>query len=151
MGSYESHFNVSLIMRDKVTRPQHFTQTTTFLKKKESWSRIELRPFCFKPAHKPSHRLPLVIPPDNSGKGVGLWMGLCGECTSLSHTHIHTHTYACTHTCTQTFSNIHTQIQKTAENNHHLQVSQLLFTLLSPRALPEQSHRPFHKLLAGIC
>ena len=34
MGSDESHFNVSLIVRDKVTR--QCPQTTTFLKTKES-------------------------------------------------------------------------------------------------------------------
>ena len=52
-------------------------QTTTFLKKKESQGGIEpRRPFCFKPALKLSCRLPLAIPPDNGGKGVGLWMGL---------------------------------------------------------------------------
>ena len=43
-GSDESHFNVSLIVRDKVTRP--CPQTTTFLKRKETRSGIEPRPFC---------------------------------------------------------------------------------------------------------
>ena len=43
MGSDESHFNVSLIVRDKVTRP--CPQTTTFLKRKESRSGIEPRSF----------------------------------------------------------------------------------------------------------
>ena len=75
MGSDETHFNVSLIMRDKVTA-RLCPQTTTFLKKKDSRSGIETRPFCFRPAHKPSCRPPLVVPPDNSGKGAGLWMGL---------------------------------------------------------------------------
>ena len=43
MGSGESHFNVSLLVRDKVTRrwPQ-----TTFLKRKESRNAIDPRPFC---------------------------------------------------------------------------------------------------------
>ena len=36
MGSDENHFNVSLIVRDKVTR--QCPQTTTFLKRKESRS-----------------------------------------------------------------------------------------------------------------
>ena len=77
MGSDESHFNVSLIVRDKVTT-RLCPQTTTFLKKKESRSGIKPRPFSFKPAHKPSCRPPLVIPPYKSGKGAGLWMGpLC--------------------------------------------------------------------------
>ena len=49
MGSNESHFNVSLIVSDTVTR-----LTTAFLKRKESRSRIEPRSFYFKPAHKPS-------------------------------------------------------------------------------------------------
>ena len=42
MGNGESHFNVSLIVRDKVTR--QCLQTTTFFKKKESRSGIEPRP-----------------------------------------------------------------------------------------------------------
>ena len=44
MGSDESHFNISLIVRDKVTR--WCPQTTTFPKRKESQSRIEPRSFC---------------------------------------------------------------------------------------------------------
>ena len=40
VGSGESQFNVSLIVRDKVT------QTTTFLKRKESRSGFEPRSFC---------------------------------------------------------------------------------------------------------
>ena len=43
MGSDESHFNVSLIVRDKVTR--QCPQTPTFLKRKESRSGIEPRSF----------------------------------------------------------------------------------------------------------
>ena len=43
MGSDESHFNVSLIVRDKVTR--QCPETTTFLKRKESRSGIEPRSF----------------------------------------------------------------------------------------------------------
>ena len=43
MGSDESHFNVSLIVRDKVTR--QCPQTTSFLKRKESRSGIEPRSF----------------------------------------------------------------------------------------------------------
>ena len=43
MGSDESQFNVSLIVRDKVTR--QWPQTTTFLKRKENRSGIEPRPF----------------------------------------------------------------------------------------------------------
>ena len=49
MGSDESHFNVSLIVRDKVTRP--CPQTTTFLKRKKSRSGIEPRSFCL-PAYR---------------------------------------------------------------------------------------------------
>ena len=44
MGSDESRFNASLIVRDKVTR--QCPQTTTFLKKKESRRGIEPRSFC---------------------------------------------------------------------------------------------------------
>ena len=46
IGSEERHFNVSLIIivRDKVTR--RCPQTTTFLKREESRSGIEQRPFC---------------------------------------------------------------------------------------------------------
>ena len=40
----ESHFIVSLIVRDKVKR--QYPKTTTFLKRKESRSGIEPRPFC---------------------------------------------------------------------------------------------------------
>ena len=40
----ESHFNVSLIVLDKVTR--QCPETTTFLKGEESRSGIELRPLC---------------------------------------------------------------------------------------------------------
>ena len=52
MGSGEIDFNVSLIVRDKVTRqcPQTTTfieETITFFKKKESRSGIEPRRFCF--------------------------------------------------------------------------------------------------------
>ena len=43
MGSDESHFNVSLIVMDKVSR--QCPQTTTFLKRKESPSGIEPRSF----------------------------------------------------------------------------------------------------------
>ena len=43
-SDYESHFNVSLIVRDKVT--WQCPQTTTCLKRKESRSGIEPRPFC---------------------------------------------------------------------------------------------------------
>ena len=43
VGSDESHFNVSLIMRDKVTR--QCPQTTTFLNRKGSRSGIEPRSF----------------------------------------------------------------------------------------------------------
>jgi len=44
MGSDVSHFNVSLIMRDKVTRKR--PQTTNLFERRESRSRIEPRPFC---------------------------------------------------------------------------------------------------------
>ena len=46
MGSDESHFNVSLIVMDKVTR--QCLQTTTFWKRKENRNGIEPRPFCLK-------------------------------------------------------------------------------------------------------
>ena len=44
MGSDESHFNLPLTVRDKVTR--QCPQSTTFLKRKDSRSGIEPRPFC---------------------------------------------------------------------------------------------------------
>ena len=44
VGSAESHINVSLNVRDKATR--QCPQTTTVLKRKESRSRIDPRPFC---------------------------------------------------------------------------------------------------------
>ena len=43
VGNDERHFNVSLIVRDKVTRS--CPQTTTFLKRKESRSIFEPRSF----------------------------------------------------------------------------------------------------------
>ena len=43
MGIDESHFNISLIVRDKVSRQ---CPHTAFLKRKESRSGIEPRPFC---------------------------------------------------------------------------------------------------------
>ena len=55
-GSDEIHFNVSLIVRDKVTR--QCPQTTTYLKRKESGSWMELRPF-FLTAR--SHRLTIPL------------------------------------------------------------------------------------------
>ena len=45
MGREEGHFNVSLTVRDKVTR--QCPQTTTFLKRRESRSGIEPGSFCF--------------------------------------------------------------------------------------------------------
>ena len=44
MVSDESHFNISLIVRDKVTRQR--PQTTTFLERKESRSGFETRSLC---------------------------------------------------------------------------------------------------------
>ena len=44
VGRDETSFNVSLIVRDKVTR--QCPQTTDILKRKESQSRIKPRPFC---------------------------------------------------------------------------------------------------------
>ena len=46
VGSDENHFNVSLIVRDKVTR--QCPQTTTF-EEKESRSRFEPRPSAYQP------------------------------------------------------------------------------------------------------
>ena len=48
MGSDESHFNVSLIVRDKIRR--QCPQTTTFSKRNESRNGIEPRPFCLWPS-----------------------------------------------------------------------------------------------------
>ena len=44
VGSDDSHFNVSITVRDKVTR--QCPQTTTFLNRKESRSGIEPRSLC---------------------------------------------------------------------------------------------------------
>ena len=54
IGSDESHFNISLIVRDKVTRP--CPQTRTFLKIKENRSGIESRSF-----RLPAYRLKPVL------------------------------------------------------------------------------------------
>ena len=45
-GNDERHFNVSLTVRDKATRL--CLQTTAFLKRRESRSGIEPRPFCLR-------------------------------------------------------------------------------------------------------
>ena len=68
ISSDESHFNVSLIVRDKVTRP---CPQTTFLKRKESRSGIEPRSFRL-PAYRlttrphrlcyQDHATPFLIP-----------------------------------------------------------------------------------------
>ena len=68
MGSGERHFNVSLILRDKVTRP--CPQTTTFLKRKESRSGIEPRSF-----RLPAQRL--TASPNRLSLRMYLWWGLC--------------------------------------------------------------------------
>ena len=63
MGSDESHFNVSLIVRTKL---QDSVQTTAFLKKNESRSEIEPRPFCYaskcviRAVHKTGSWVPLL-------------------------------------------------------------------------------------------
>ena len=46
MGSGESHFNVSLIVRDNTEVTRQCPQTIAFLKRRESRSGIEPRPFC---------------------------------------------------------------------------------------------------------
>ena len=43
MGSDENHFNVSLIMRDKVTR--QCPQNTTFEEKREPWTYVYIGPW----------------------------------------------------------------------------------------------------------
>jgi len=48
MGSDDSHFNVSLIVRDEI---RQCPQTTTFLKRKESRSGFEPRSFCLPYQH----------------------------------------------------------------------------------------------------
>ena len=51
MGSDESHFNVSLIVRDKVTRP--CPQNTTFEEKGEQkWYRTEVLPLTNLPPYR---------------------------------------------------------------------------------------------------
>ena len=66
MGSVESHFNVSLVVRDKVTRP--CPQTTTFLKRKESRSGIEPRSFLL-PAYRLTARTNRLCRQRNSKHG----------------------------------------------------------------------------------
>jgi len=46
MGSDESHFNVSLIVRDRGTEPQDSIHRTHLLKRKESRSGFEQRFLC---------------------------------------------------------------------------------------------------------
>ena len=62
MGSDDGHFHVSLIVRGKVTR--QCPQTTTFLKRKESRSGIEPRPFLLPAYHltvRPNRLTPTLI------------------------------------------------------------------------------------------
>ena len=70
VGSDESHFNVSLIVRDKVTR--QFSQTTTFLKGKESRSGIEPRSFRL-PAYRLTARPNRLSVEHTSGVSSSLW------------------------------------------------------------------------------
>ena len=71
MGSDESHFNVSLIVRDKVTR--QCPQTTTFSKRKESRSGIEPRSYCLLVTLLRGHSLsPRSCPPTLSRPPKGL-------------------------------------------------------------------------------
>ena len=65
VGSDESHFNVSLIVRDKGTR--QCPQTTTFLKRKESRSNIEPRSF-----RLPAYRL--TVRPNRLSNA---WLNCC--------------------------------------------------------------------------
>ena len=68
MGCDGSHFNVSLIVRDKVT--SQCPQTTTFLKGKENRSGIEPRSFCL-----PASRL--TARPNRLTLRTYLWRSLC--------------------------------------------------------------------------
>ena len=60
VGSDESHFNVSLIVRDKVTRRQ-CPQTTTFMKRKGSRSGIEPRPYRLPALHLTARPMRLTM------------------------------------------------------------------------------------------
>ena len=72
MGSDESHYNVSIIVRDKVTR--QFRQTTAFAKRKESRSGIEPRLFCL-PAY---NALPLGQTDSHNSK-CAMALSLCSR------------------------------------------------------------------------
>ena len=61
MGKDESHFNVSLIVRDKVTR--QCPQTTTF-EEKESRSGFEPRPLCLPALRRSSPRFGCLFSDD---------------------------------------------------------------------------------------
>ena len=81
MGSNESHFNVSLIVRDRVTRqcPQ-----TTFPKRRESRSGIKPRSFCIPtvPLGQTGSQLNVDrIAPDLMLHRVGLWASFWGVIT----------------------------------------------------------------------
>ena len=54
MDSDESHFNVSLTVKEKVTIKTKCPQTTTFLKREESRSGIEPRIFCLPAVARPN-------------------------------------------------------------------------------------------------
>ena len=68
MGSDERNVDVSLIVRDIVTR--QCPQTTAFLKRKESRSEIEQRPFCL-PAQRLTARPNRLTWGVSGGRGGG--------------------------------------------------------------------------------
>ena len=67
MSGDESHFNVSLTVRDKVTR--QCPQTATFFKRRESRSGVEPRPLCL-PAKRLTSR-PNRLKESQKEKGLG--------------------------------------------------------------------------------
>ena len=98
MGSNESHFNVSLIARDKVTR--QCPQTTTFLKRKESHK-------CFINCER---QTPPPPPPQKKKKEA---RRQCRQTTTFLKRKE-------SHKC---FVNCEGQSQKTVSTNHNLQSS----------------------------
>ena len=141
MGSDESHFNVWLIVRDKVTR--QCAQTTSFLKRKanqaEALLLTSLTPYRWaKPAHWTMRRdvMSLQTTVTDLGKRGHYWVTAPENVFSATwHWSYHTHMCACTYTWmhahtlaqahTYAYTHTHTHVH-THTNTHTLCV--ILYT-----------------------
>ena len=83
VGSDENHFNVSLIIRDKVTR--QCPQTTTFEEKREPKRIRSEVPLLHQPNALPLGQTSSRLPPDDVASDVGLtYLGTnCDQCVCM--------------------------------------------------------------------